>query len=107
MQLKYRGINPVFAFIEQPQTWCGRTHHSDPRGSGYLGQGVPETSEVRAAVGFFVNTYTREWLMGKNGFHSPWHLMAKTKTRFVNNRHRLTIPIIGMTTTKQIMVLSV
>jgi putative transposase len=33
--------------------------------------------EVRTAVGLFVDTYNREWLVEKNGFKSPWQARAQ------------------------------
>ena len=33
--------------------------------------------EVREAVGGFVDTYNREWLVEKNGFLSPWQARAQ------------------------------
>ncbi len=72
-QLKYWGINPSFAFIEQPQTnGVAERFIRTLKEQVIYGRVFQNLQEVREAVRYFVDTYNREWLVEKNGFKSPW-----------------------------------
>jgi transposase InsO family protein len=77
-QLKYWGINPSFAFIEQPQTnGVAERFIRTLKEQVIYGRVFQNLPEVREAVRYFVDTYNREWLVEKNGFKSPWQARAQ------------------------------
>jgi len=77
-QLKYWGINPSFAFIEQPQTnGVAERFIRTLKEQVIYGRVFQNLQEVREAVRRFVNTYNREWPLEKNGFLSPWQVKAQ------------------------------
>ena len=77
-QLKYWGISPSFAFIEQPQTnGVAERFIRTLKEQFIYGRVFQNLEEVRTAVRCFVNTYNREWLVEKNGFRSPWQARAQ------------------------------
>jgi putative transposase len=77
-QLKYWGISPSFAFIEQPQTnGVAERFNRTLKEQVIYGRVFQNLQEVREAVRRFVNTYNREWPVGKNGFLSPWQARAQ------------------------------
>ena len=71
-QLKYGGITPTFAFVEQPQT-NGVAERFDRtlKDQAIHGRVFRNVEEVRAAVGAFIARYNREWRVEKNRFLSP------------------------------------
>ena len=77
-QLKYWGISPSFAFIEQPQTnGVAERFNRTLKEQVIYGRVFQNLEEVRTAVRRFVNTYNREWPVEKNGFLSPWQARAQ------------------------------
>jgi len=77
-QLKYWGISPSFAFIEQPQTnGVAERFIRTLKEQVIYGRVFQNLQEVRQAVRHFVDTYNREWLVEKNGFKSPWQARAQ------------------------------
>jgi putative transposase len=71
-QIKYWGINPSFAFIEQPQTnGVAERFIRTLKEQAIYGRVFFNLREVREAVGRFIDTYNREWRVEKNGFLSP------------------------------------
>ena len=77
-QLKYWGISPSFAFIEQPQTnGVAERFNRTLKEQVIYGRVFQNLQEVREAVRRFVNTYNREWPVEKNGFLSPWQARAQ------------------------------
>ena len=77
-QLKYWGINPSFAFIEQPQAnGVAERFIRTLKEQVTYGRVFQNLQEVREAVRHFVDTYNREWLVEKNGFKSPWQARAQ------------------------------
>jgi putative transposase len=77
-QLKHWGINPSFAFIEQPQTnGVAERFIRTLKEQVIHGRVFQNLQEVRESVRRFVETYNREWLAEKNGFTSPWQARAE------------------------------
>jgi transposase InsO family protein len=77
-QLKYWGISPSFAFIEQPQTnGVAERFIRTLKEQVIYGRVFQDLQEVREAVRHFVDTYNREWLVEKNSFKSPWQARAQ------------------------------
>ena len=75
---KHWGINPSFAFIEQPQTnGVAERFNRTLKEQVIYGRVFQNLEEVRTAVRHFVDTYNREWLVEKNGFKSPWQARAQ------------------------------
>lgn len=71
-QLKYWGIAPSFAFLEQPQTnGVAERFFRTLKEQVVYGKTFRTVDEVRQAVGKFVEEYNRQWLVEKNGFLSP------------------------------------
>lgn len=72
-QLKYWGISPSFAFIEQPQNnGVAEGFIRTLKEQVFYGRVFRNLQEVREAVKRLVDTYNREWRVEKNGFKSPW-----------------------------------
>jgi transposase InsO family protein len=72
-QLKFWGISPSFAFIEQPQTnGVAERFIKTLKEQVIYGRVFRNLEEVREAVRRFVDQYNHEWLVEKNGFLSPW-----------------------------------
>ena len=77
-QLKHWGINPCFAFIEQPQTnGVAERFIRTIKEQVIYGRIFQNLQGVRDAVRRFVHTYNREWLVEKNGYQSPWQARAQ------------------------------
>ena len=77
-QLKYWGISPSFAFIEQPQTnGVAERFIKTLKEQVIYGRVFRNLEEVKEAVRHFVDTYNREWLVEKNGFLSPLQARAQ------------------------------
>lgn len=71
-QLKYWGITPSFAFVEQPQTnGVAERFNRTLKDQAIHGRVFRNVEEVRAAVGAFIARYNREWRVEKNRFLSP------------------------------------
>lgn len=71
-QVRFWGIKPSFAFVEEPQTnavaeRCNRTLKEQV----IYGTIFRNAEEVRTAVGRFVEIYNNEWRVEKNGGISP------------------------------------
>ena len=81
-QLKHWGISPSFAFIEQPQTnGVAERFIRTLKEQVIHGRVFQNLQEVREAVRGFVEPTTREWLVEKNGFKSPWQVKAQWFTQ--------------------------
>jgi putative transposase len=77
-QLKHWGINPSFAFIEQPQTnGVAERFIRTLKEQVIYGRVFQNLPEVREAVRRFIYTYNRDWLVDKNGFKSPWQARSQ------------------------------
>jgi len=71
-QLKFWGIAPSFAFLEQPQTnGVAERFFRTLKEQVIYGRIFRTIAEVRQAVGDFVAQYNRQWHVEKNGFLSP------------------------------------
>ena len=71
-QIRYWGIAPSFAFIEQPQTnGVAERFNRTLKEQVIHGRVFQNVEEVRKAVGAFVPRYNAEWPVEKMGFLSP------------------------------------
>lgn len=71
-QIRYWGIAPSFAFIEQPETnGVAERFNRTLKEQVIHGRVFQNVEEVRKAVGSFVVRYNAEWLVEKLGFVSP------------------------------------
>ncbi len=71
-QVRFWGITPSFAFVEQPQTnGVAERFNRTLKEQAIYGAVFRNVEEVRLAVGKFVETYNAEWRVEKNGFRSP------------------------------------
>ncbi len=71
-QVRYWGIAPSFAFVEQPQTnGVAERFNRTMKEQAIHGRVFKNVEEVRAAVAAFVLRYNAEWLVEKLGFRSP------------------------------------
>jgi hypothetical protein len=76
--LQYRGINPSFAFIEQPQTnGVAERFIRTLKEQLMYGLVFQNLEEMMEAVRRFVNAYNREWPVEKTGYQSPWQARAQ------------------------------
>lgn len=71
-QVRFWGIKPSYAFLEEPQTnGVAERFNRTLKEQVIYGRVFRDIEELRAAVAAFVETYNREWLLEKNGFLSP------------------------------------
>ena len=71
-QIKYWGVSPSFAFVEQPQTnGVAERFNKTLKEQAIYGRIFHSLEDVRQAVGEFVERYNDQWLVEKNGFKSP------------------------------------
>lgn len=71
-QLRYWGIMPSWAFVEEPQTnGVVERYNRTLKEQAIYGRVFRNVEEVRAAVVAFVKRYNEEWLIEKMGFRSP------------------------------------
>ena len=71
-QIRYWGITPSFAFIEEPQTnGVAERFNRTLKEQVIHGRVFQNVEEVRRAVGAFVPRYNAEWPVEKMGFLSP------------------------------------
>lgn len=81
-QIRFWGVSPSFAFVEQPQTnGVAERFNRTLKEQAINGRGFRNVEEVRAAVGAFVAKYNREWLVEKNGFLSPSDIRQRWSNR--------------------------
>jgi transposase InsO family protein len=71
-QIRYWGIHPSFAFVEQPQTnGVAERFIRTLKEQAIHGRIFRNLDEVRRAVADFVTRYNREWRVEKLGFLTP------------------------------------
>jgi len=71
-QVRFWGIKPCFAFVEQPQTnGVVERFNRTLKEQAIYGKVLRNIEEVRRAVGKFVEDYNAQWRVEKNGFVSP------------------------------------
>ncbi|HUW59407.1 MAG TPA: DDE-type integrase/transposase/recombinase [Candidatus Bathyarchaeia archaeon] len=71
-QVKFWGIAPSFAFLEQPQTnGVAERFFRTLKEQAIYGRSFRTIAEVRQAVGEFIERYNRCWRLEKNRFLSP------------------------------------
>jgi putative transposase len=76
-QIRYWGITPSFAFIEQPQTnGVAERFNRTLKEQAIHGRIFQTLDEVREAVRQFVERYNREWRLEKLDFQTPWEARA-------------------------------
>lgn len=74
-EVKYWGITPSYAFVEEPQTnGVAERFIRTLREQVVYGRIYRNVEELRQAVGEFVERYNTQWLIEKNGFRSPHQL---------------------------------
>jgi len=71
-QVRFWGIHPSFAFVEEPQTnGVVERFNRTLREQALHGRIFRDLEEVRVAVGEFVERYNHHWLLEKLGYLSP------------------------------------
>jgi putative transposase len=71
-QVRFWGIKPSFAFVEQPQTnGVAERFNRTLKEQAIYGRIFRNIDDVRRAVGKFVENYNAQWRVEKNGFLSP------------------------------------
>jgi putative transposase len=71
-QVRFWGIAPSFAFVEEPQTnGVAERFNRTLKEQAINGRIFKNLDEVRRAVAAFVERYNAEWLVEKLGFVSP------------------------------------
>lgn len=71
-QIRYWGIMPSWAFVEEPQTnGVAERYNRTLKEQAIYGRVFRNVEEVRAAVSEFAKRYNEEWLIEKMGFRSP------------------------------------
>lgn len=71
-QLKFWGITPSFAFIEEPQTnGVAERFNRTLKEQAIYGRVFQTVAEVRAAVDVFIQQYNEQWRVEKIAFLSP------------------------------------
>jgi len=71
-QVRFWGIKPSFAFVEQPQTnGVAERFNRTLKEQVIYGRIFRNIDDVRRAVGKFVEDYNAQWRVEKNGFLSP------------------------------------
>ena len=71
-QVRFWGIKPSFAFVEQPQTnGVAERFNRTLKEQAIYGRIFRNIEGVRQAVGKFVEDYNAQWRVEKNGFLSP------------------------------------
>ena len=70
-QVRFWGIKPSFAFVEQPQTnGVAERFNRTLKEQAIYGRIFRDTEDVRRAAGKFVENYNAQWRVEKNGFLS-------------------------------------
>jgi len=72
-QVRFWGIKPCFAFVEQPRTngVVERFNRTLKKQAICGNKVLRNIEEVRRAAGKFVEDYIAQWRVEKNGFVSP------------------------------------
>jgi transposase InsO family protein len=83
-QVKFWGIAPSFAFLEQPQTnGVAERFFRTLKEQVIYGRTFRTIAEVRQAVGEFVEQYNEQWRVEKNGYLSPRQIRAELALKAV------------------------
>ena len=81
-QLRYWGITPSFAFLEEPQTnGVVERFFRTLKEQAIYGRIFQNIRELRDAVQQFVHHFNSEWRIEKNGFLSPRQAREACLTR--------------------------
>jgi transposase InsO family protein len=71
-QVRFWGVKPCFAFVEQPQTnGVVERFNRTLKEQAIFGKVLRNIEDVRRAVGKFVEDYNDQWRIEKSGFVSP------------------------------------
>jgi putative transposase len=71
-QLRYWGITPSFAFLEEPQTnGVVERFFRTLKEQVIYGDSFRNITELRQAIASFIHCYNHQWRLEKNGFLSP------------------------------------
>lgn len=71
-QLKFWGIAPSFAFVEEPQTnGVAERFNRTLKEQAIYGRVFQTVEEVREAVGAFIQRYNEQWRVEKIAFLTP------------------------------------
>jgi len=71
-QIRYWGIHPSYAFVEQPQTnGVAERFNRTLKEQAIHGRILRTIDDLRRAVGTFVDTYNCHWRLEKLGFQTP------------------------------------
>jgi len=74
-QIRFWGIEPSYAFLEEPQTnGVAERFNRTLKEQAIYGQVFRDLEELRVAVATFVETYNDQWLLEKNNYLSPLEL---------------------------------
>ena len=81
-QIRYWGIHPSYAFIEQPQTnGVAERFNRTLKEQAIHGRVFRTVEDLRQAVGAFVETYNHHWRLEKLGFQTPIEARANHPLR--------------------------
>jgi putative transposase len=81
-QIRYWGLAPSYAFVEQPQTnGVAERFNRTLKEQAIHGRIFEDLAAVRAAVGAFVEQYNRHWRLEKLGFQTPWEAREHHRLR--------------------------
>lgn len=71
-QLRFWGVKPSFAFVEQPQTnGVAERFNRTLKEQVVYGRIFKNIEELRTKVGQFISKYNNNWRLEKNGYQSP------------------------------------
>jgi len=81
-QIRFWGIEPSFAFVEEPETnGVAERFNRTLKEQAVHGRVFRNLEEVRAAIADFVERYNEHWLVEKMGFASPRQARADYEMR--------------------------
>ena len=89
-QIKFWGIQPSYAFVEQPQTnGVAERFNRTLKEQIIHGRIYRNIAELRNAVRDFVELYNAQWIVEKNGYLSPAQASSGVARRDLNQARRV------------------
>ena len=89
-QIKFWGIQPSYAFVEQPQTnGVAERFNRTLKEQIIHGRIYRNIAELRNAVRGFVEQYNAQWIVEKNGYLSPRSSSSGVAHRDVTQARRM------------------